>query len=39
LNRPLFHIDLTSALQSAIANVQARDEFEGKGGAGIGEIP
>ena len=26
LNRPLFHIDLTSALQSAIANVQARDE-------------
>jgi solute carrier family 26 (sodium-independent sulfate anion transporter), member 11 len=39
LNRPLFHIDLTGALQSAIANVQARDEFEGKGGAGIGEIP
>ena len=26
LNRPLFHIDLTSALQSAIANVQAREE-------------
>ncbi|KAK7941107.1 sulfate permease [Apiospora aurea] len=24
LNRPLFHIDLTSALQSAIANVEAR---------------
>jgi sodium-independent sulfate anion transporter 11 len=39
LNRPLFHIDLTSALQSAIANVKSRDEFEGKGGAGIGEIP
>ena len=39
LNRPLFHIDLTSALQSAIANVQAREEFEGRGGQGIGEIP
>ncbi|KAF4635563.1 hypothetical protein G7Y89_g2537 [Cudoniella acicularis] len=26
LNRPLFHIDLTSALQSAIANVEARIE-------------
>ncbi|KAI5920047.1 sulfate permease [Camillea tinctor] len=25
LNRPLFHIDLTSALQSAIANVQDRE--------------
>lgn len=39
LNRPLFHIDLTSALQSAIANVEARKAFEAKGGAGIGEIP
>jgi solute carrier family 26 (sodium-independent sulfate anion transporter), member 11 len=39
LNRPLFHIDLTSALQSAIANVQARDDFEGRGGPGIGEVP
>ncbi|TVY22278.1 Sulfate permease [Lachnellula hyalina] len=39
LNRPLFHIDLTSALQSAIANVKARDEFEGRGGEGIGEVP
>jgi sodium-independent sulfate anion transporter 11 len=39
LNRPLFHLDLTSALQSAIANVQARDEFEGRGGPGIGEVP
>ncbi|KAH9902197.1 putative sulfate permease [Xylariomycetidae sp. FL2044] len=28
INRPLFHIDLTSALQSAIANVQSRDESE-----------
>lgn len=26
LNRPLFHIDLTSALQSAIANVEMRGE-------------
>ncbi len=25
LNRPLFHVDLTSALQAAIANVEARD--------------
>lgn len=25
LNRPLFHIDLTSALQSAVANVQAQE--------------
>jgi sodium-independent sulfate anion transporter 11 len=39
LNRPLFHIDLTSALQSAIANVRAREEFEGRGGEGIGEVP
>ncbi|KAK3341151.1 sulfate transporter family-domain-containing protein [Lasiosphaeria hispida] len=28
LNRPLFHVDLTSALQSAIANVAARNEAE-----------
>lgn len=28
LNRPLFHIDLTSALQSAIANADARAEAE-----------
>lgn len=39
LNRPLFHIDLTSALQSAIANVKEREEFEARGGEGIGEIP
>ncbi|MCJ1283741.1 Sulfate permease 2 [Xylographa opegraphella] len=31
LNRPLFHIDLTSALQSAIANVERRGELEAKG--------
>ncbi|KAL7628683.1 hypothetical protein AAE478_000198 [Parahypoxylon ruwenzoriense] len=36
LNRPLFHIDLTSALQSAIANVKARDEVEASGGPDIG---
>ncbi|KAI1173870.1 sulfate permease [Nemania sp. FL0916] len=28
INRPLFHVDLTSALQSAIANVEAREEVE-----------
>lgn len=31
LNRPLFHIDLTSALQSAIANVESRGDREAKG--------
>lgn len=31
LNRPLFHIDLTSALQSAIANAERRGEYEAKG--------
>jgi sodium-independent sulfate anion transporter 11 len=39
LNRPLFHIDLTSAFQSAVANVKAREEFEQRGGRGIGEVP
>jgi sodium-independent sulfate anion transporter 11 len=39
LNRPLFHIDLTSALQSAIANLESREAFEAKGGAGIGREP
>ena len=28
LNRPLFHVDLTSAVQSAVANIEARNEFE-----------
>lgn len=28
LNRPLFHVDLTSAVQSAVANVEARGEGE-----------
>ncbi|CAI4213741.1 unnamed protein product [Parascedosporium putredinis] len=28
LNRPLFHVDLTNALQSAIANVEARHDIE-----------
>ncbi|KND90233.1 Sulfate permease 2 [Tolypocladium ophioglossoides CBS 100239] len=27
LDKPLFHVDLTSALQSAIANIEARHEF------------
>ncbi|KAL8903321.1 MAG: hypothetical protein Q9207_004009 [Kuettlingeria erythrocarpa] len=31
LNRPLFHVDLTSALQSAIANVERRPQNEPKG--------
>ncbi len=35
LNRPLFHIDLTSALQSAVANVERRGEGEAKG-VGVG---
>jgi len=39
VNRPLFHIDLTIALQNAIANVEARQAFEAKGGAGVGEFP
>lgn len=39
LNRPLFHIDLTSALQSAIVNIKVREEHETRGGEGIGEIP
>ncbi|KAI1814462.1 sulfate permease [Poronia punctata] len=30
VNRPLFHVDLTSALTSAIANVEARRELEGQ---------
>lgn len=36
LNRPLFHVDLTSALQSAIANVRTREEIEAAGGPDIG---
>ncbi|KAH7035175.1 sulfate permease 2 [Microdochium trichocladiopsis] len=39
LNRPLFHTDLTSALQSAIANVEARAEVETRGGSDIGITP
>ncbi|KAK0618439.1 sulfate transporter family-domain-containing protein [Bombardia bombarda] len=35
INRPLFHVDLTSALQSAIANVEARSEA-GEVSSGIG---
>ncbi|GAP85966.1 putative sulfate permease [Rosellinia necatrix] len=36
VNRPLFHVDLTSALQSAIANVEARKQFRREGGQGVG---
>jgi sodium-independent sulfate anion transporter 11 len=32
INRPLFHVDLTSALQSAVANVEARAEVSVNGG-------
>ena len=39
LNRPLFHIDLTTALQSAIANVEAREAVEVRGGTEIGAVP
>ncbi|KAI6093332.1 sulfate permease [Hypoxylon rubiginosum] len=39
LNRPLFHVDLTSALQSAVANVQAREEVEARGGPDVGVAP
>ena len=31
LNRPYFHIDLTNALQSAIANIQAKEEYSHNG--------
>ena len=36
LNRPLFHIDLTSALQSAIANVEAEERHRGLPPKGYG---
>ncbi|KAI1312426.1 sulfate permease [Xylaria venustula] len=35
VNRPLFHVDLTSALQSAVSNVEARNEFEQQRGSGF----
>ncbi|KAG4033457.1 hypothetical protein MFRU_005g04610 [Monilinia fructicola] len=38
LNRPLFHIDLTSAFQSAVANVRAREAFEERGGRDTGVV-
>ncbi|KFY21503.1 hypothetical protein V493_07346 [Pseudogymnoascus sp. VKM F-4281 (FW-2241)] len=39
LNRPLFHSDLTGAFQSALANIEVRQQFEDQGGAGIGQLP
>jgi len=36
LNRPLFHVDLTGALQSAIANVDARTEMDTDGDTRVG---
>jgi sodium-independent sulfate anion transporter 11 len=35
LNRPLFHVDLTSALQSAVANVQERELREAETASGV----
>lgn len=35
LDRPLFHVDLTSAVQSAIANVDAREEFRAASGTSL----
>ena len=37
LNRPLFHMDLTSALQSAIANVERKREEEDEAARRDGE--
>ncbi|KFX88955.1 hypothetical protein V495_05676 [Pseudogymnoascus sp. VKM F-4514 (FW-929)] len=39
LNRPLFHTDLTGAFQSAVANIEARQEIEDRGGESIGALP
>ncbi|KAI1420624.1 sulfate transporter family-domain-containing protein [Xylaria sp. FL1777] len=39
VNRPLFHVDLTSALQSAIANVEARNEVEEQRGSDPAAAP
>jgi sodium-independent sulfate anion transporter 11 len=39
LNRPFFHTDLTTALESAILSVEHKREFEQKGGKGISEEP
>lgn len=39
LNRPLFHVDLTSALQSAVANVESRESEQAhKKGVGTGDV-
>ncbi|KAI9770278.1 MAG: Sulfate permease 2 [Geoglossum simile] len=39
LNRPFFHTDLTTALQSAVLSVEQKQEFKQKGDKGIGEEP
>ncbi|KAI0540775.1 sulfate transporter family-domain-containing protein [Xylaria digitata] len=39
VNRPLFHVDLTSALESATANVEARNEFERQRGTNTSATP
>ena len=39
LNRPLFHVDLTSALQSAVTNAETREQEQVKKGVGTeGEV-
>ncbi|KIX96590.1 uncharacterized protein Z520_07856 [Fonsecaea multimorphosa CBS 102226] len=39
LSRPFFHIDLTSALQSAIANVEHQDQLRAAEAEQVDEIP
>ncbi|KAI9748539.1 MAG: hypothetical protein M4579_007196 [Chaenotheca gracillima] len=39
LNRPLFHIDLTSALQAAVANSELKEDISSKGGTDTGVEP
>lgn len=39
LNRPFFHIDLTSALQSAIANIEQQQQLEAEEKGKIEEFP
>ncbi|OAP54679.1 hypothetical protein AYL99_11127 [Fonsecaea erecta] len=39
LNRPFFHIDLTSALQSAIANVEHQDQLRAAEAEQVDELP
>lgn len=38
LNRPLFHVDLTSAVQSAVTNVEERERGEPRQSTGSGSV-